>query len=147
MSKPRRPALDPNQTRHIEAAIAAEKYLDRLAVGSWTPNVDICETTDRIYVRVEVPSIEKSDITLTIQDGILRVQGTKREATASGQLLGYYCLERRYGRFDRSIPIHWVVDAQKARALLDKGVLTVELPKLEDRRGRLVQIPITHKQR
>jgi HSP20 family protein len=146
MSKPRRPALDPNQTRHIEAAVAAEKYLDRLAVGSWTPNVDICETADRVFVRVEVPSVEKSDISLTIQDGILRVQGIKREAMASGKLLCYYCLERRYGKFDRSIPIHWVVDAQKACALLEKGVLTIELPKLEDRRGQAVQIPISRKQ-
>ncbi|HYK88246.1 MAG TPA: Hsp20/alpha crystallin family protein, partial [Acidobacteriota bacterium] len=58
----------------------------------------------------------------------------------------YYCLERRYGRFDRSIPIHWVVDARAARASLERGVLTVKLPKLEDRRGQLVKIPITGKQ-
>jgi HSP20 family protein len=146
MPKPRRPALDPNQARHIDAAVAAEKHLDRLALGTWTPNVDICETAERIYVRVELPSVNKSDISLSIQDSILRVQGIKREGTASGKLLCYYCLERRYGRFDRSIPIHWVVDAQKARALLEKGVLTVELPKLVDRRGQSVQIPITRKQ-
>lgn len=146
MPKRRRPVLNINQARLIESAVEAEKYLDRLAVGSWTPNVDIWESTDTVHLRVELPGIEKSDISLTIHDGILRVQGVKREAAASGKLLCYYCLERRYGRFDRTIPIHWIVDAQKARALLEKGVLTVELPKLADRRGQAVQIPITRKQ-
>jgi HSP20 family protein len=138
--------LDINQARLIESAVEAEKYLDRLAVGSWTPNVDICESAHAVHLRVELPGVDKSDISLTIQDGILRVQGVKREAAASGKLLCYYCLERRYGRFDRTIPIHWVVDVQRARAFLVKGVLTVELPKVADRRGQVVQIPINRKQ-
>jgi HSP20 family protein len=146
MPKLRRPVLDPNQPRIFETALEAEKYLDRLAVGSWTPNVDICETMQTVNVRVELPGADSSDVTLTLQDGILRVQGVKREATTAGKLLCYYCLERRYGRFDRTIPIHWVVDARKARAFLERGVLTVKLPKLEDRRGQLVQIPIIRKQ-
>ncbi len=147
MPKLRRPILDANQARIFESAVEAEKHLDRLAVGTWTPKVDICETLRAVNVRVEVPGADTSDVTLTIQDGILRVQGIKREAAPVGKLLCYYCLERRYGRFDRTIPVHWVVDARKARASLERGVLTVRLPKLEDRRGQLVQIPIVRRQR
>ena len=145
MSKPRRPAADSNAVPPSESLREAEKYLDRLVIGTWTPSVDICEIGDTVNVRVELPGVDKSDVSLTFQDGILRVQGTRREAVGSGKPLCYYCLERRYGRFDRTIPIQWVVDAPRARALLEKGVLTVKLPKLEDRRGQSVQIPITRK--
>ena len=147
MPKRRLPTLDVSQARLIGSAVEAEKYLGRLAVGSWTPNVDICETATTVIVRVELPGLDKSDISLTIQDGILRVQGVKREAPACENLLCYYCLERRYGRFDRTVPIHWVVNANGAHASLDEGVLTVELPKLEDRRGQVIQIPIVRKRR
>jgi HSP20 family protein len=139
--------LDINRARLIESAVEAERFMDHLTVGSWTPNVDICETASAVHVRVELPGVDESDISLTIQDGILRVQGIKRETTTPDRFLCYYCLERRYGRFDRTIPVHWVVDAQKACAFLEAGVLTIELPKLEDRRGQVVQIPIAPKQR
>ncbi len=145
MTKIRRPFLNPNHGRVLESALDAEKYLDRLALGTWRPNVDICETAEAVCVRVELPGVEKSDITLAIQDGVLRVQGMKREAVAPGGQHNCLCLERRYGRFDRAIPIHWVVEAQKARAVLEKGVLVIELPKLDDRRGRVVEIAITKK--
>ncbi len=147
MPKRRLPALDVSHTRLIGAAVEAEKYLGRFALGTWTPNVDICETADAIAVRVELPGVDEPDISLTIQDGILRVQGIKREAPVSEGLLCYYCVERRYGRFDRSIPIHWVVDARGAHASLKEGVLYVNLPKLRDRRGQLVQIPVSRKRR
>ncbi len=122
--------------------LEAERFFDRLAVGTWNPNVDLCETRDLVLVRVELPGVDMADVRLTIQRGALRVQGIKRETTVSPRLLCYYCLERTHGRFDREIPIHWVVDARRARAFLESGVLTVELPKLPDRRGTGMEIPI-----
>ncbi len=146
MQKPRMPALNANQARIIQSAVEAERHLDRLSVGGWKPNVDICETPGTLTVRIELPGVDCSEVSLTLQDGILRVQGVKQEATPFAKLLCYYCLERRYGRFDRSVPVHWVVDARKAQAVLANGVLTVTLPKIEDRRGQLVQIAIKRKE-
>jgi len=122
--------------------LEAERFFDRLAVGTWNPNVDLCETRDLVLVRVELPGVDMADVRLTIQRGALRVQGIKRETTVSPRLLCYYCPEGTYGRFDRRSPIHWVVDARRARAFLESGVLTVELPKLPDRRGTGMEIPI-----
>ncbi len=145
MAKPRRPVLNLSQARIYQSAVEAERYLDRLAVGSWTPNVDICETHRAVHVRVELPGVDLSEVTLSIQEGILRIQGVKREATAPAGQPRYHCLERRFGKFDRTIPIHWVVDARRAAAFLQNGVLTIELPKLEDRRGQALQIPVNRK--
>lgn len=122
--------------------LEAERFLDRLAVGTWMPNIDLCETPDDVVVRIELPGVAPRDVKLTIQSGKLRVQGIKRESNVSPALVCYYCLERSYGKFDREIPVHSVVDARRARGYLDKGVLTIRLPKLAERRGEPVEIPI-----
>ncbi len=146
MAKP--PRYSNPDIKHTSAAdlmLDTEKYFDRLAIGTWTPNVDLCETKDSVTVRVELPGVNLADVRLTIQSGVLRIQGIKREPTASQKLLCYYCVERSYGRFQRDIRLDWVVDAQRAQATLENGVLTVDIPKLDDRRGLLIQIPITRK--
>jgi HSP20 family protein len=120
-------------------------FLDPFAVGLWTPQVDICETESRILVRVELPGVELSDIALSFQGGSLRLQGIKREPVQSRKLLCYYCLERRYGSFDRHIGIDWIVNPRMSRAYLDKGILTIELPMIKDRRGERVEIQIKKK--
>jgi len=127
--------------------LEAEEILDRLAVGSWIPNVDICETSDAVTVRVEVPGIPSSDIRLTVEGSVLRIQGVKRESAAVRERLSYYCLERRYGRFDRQINIERVADAHRCKAILANGVLTIEIPRIKERRGLLFEIPITKKQK
>jgi len=125
----------------------AEVFLDSLTLGTWLPNVDLCETSELYTVRVELPGVDLEDISLTVQDAVVRVSGVKREPIVSQKLLCYYCLERRYGKFLREINLESVVDARRATAQLDNGVLIVELPKLVDRRGRVLEIPIVRKKR
>ena len=123
----------------------AEAFLDSLTLGTWLPNVDLCETNELYTVRVELPGVDLKDISLTIRDAMVRVSGVKREPNVSQKLLCYYCLERRYGKFLREINLESVVDARRATAQLDNGVLIVELPKLVERRGRVLEIPIVRK--
>jgi HSP20 family protein len=125
----------------------AEAFLDSLTLGTWLPNVDLCETNELYTIRVELPGVDLEDISLTIQDSVVRVSGVKREPNISQKLLCYYCLERRYGKFLREINLESVVDARRATGQLDNGVLIVELPKLVDRRGRVLEIPIVRKKR
>ena len=122
--------------------LEAEAILDSFALGGWTPSIDICESAGAVTVRVELPGINASDIRITIQGGVLRIQGIKREAATALERLSYYCLERRYGRFDRRVSLDRIVDASRSRATLVNGVLTIEIPRIEDRRGQLFEIAI-----
>ncbi len=122
--------------------LEAGEILDRLAVGNWIPSVDICEIADAVVIRVELPGIDPADIRLSIQGNVLRVHGVKQEPAAVRTRLSYYCLERRYGKFDRQIAIDWVVDAGRAEANLVNGILTIHIPRIENRRGTLFEIPI-----
>ncbi len=123
-----------------------DDFLDPLSIGSWTPPVDKCQTESHVVIRVELPGVKASDISISFKGENLRIQGVKREPVSSRKFLCYYCLERRYGRFDRTLQISWTVDPRQASAYLDKGILTIELPKLKDRRGETVSIKIAERQ-
>jgi HSP20 family molecular chaperone IbpA len=54
----------------------------------------------------------------------------------------YHLVERDFGRFARAVRIHTSVDASRARATLAHGELRVALPKLVERRGREILVPV-----
>lgn len=107
----------------------------------WVPALDVRETTDRIECQIEVPGMEPSEIDVRIENGTLTISGEKKCATASSQENGgVRHLERRYGRFERSITLPRTVEAQRIRAVQENGVLTIVLPKTEEARARRIEI-------
>jgi len=145
MRNSKRAGKKPQAMQPSDFLLQGQEIFNPFAIGSWTPNVDICETESRILVRAELPGVNLADIALSFQGNSLRLQGIKRESVQSHKLLCYYCMERRYGKFDRYIGIDWIVNPRLARAHFDKGILTIELPKLKDRRGETVAIQVREK--
>ena len=139
---PKRTTRGTRLARPADLLLEGQDILNPFAVGTWTPPVDICETSSRVLVRIELPGVDPSEVSLSFQGEGLRIRGVKRERDQSRKLLCYYCLERRYGKFDRRIPIKGIVNPRQSRAYLEKGLLTVEIPTLNDRRGEAVEIPI-----
>jgi len=131
------------ETRSADLLLETQDLLHPFSVGSWTPPVDICQTAHRIVIRLELPGVEGSDISVSCKGQELRIRGLKREQPR--KLLCYYCLERRYGRFDRLVSIEGIVNPRQSHAHMQKGILTIELPRLKDRRGNSVDIPIEAK--
>ncbi len=119
--------------------ISEEKGFGRLAPGVWTPEVDLCETKNSITVRVEVPGVSIDDLSIKLRGGHLLISGIKREPQIDEKPLCYICLERVYGEFNREIQILWPIDAENAKALLNDGVLTIDLPKID----KIIEVPIT----
>lgn len=96
--------------------------------ASWMggPALDLKELPDAYRLDVEVPGLEADDLDLSLKDGLLIVSGYKAEAIDEGD---YQISERRYGRFERAVPLPDAADRDRIDAALDKGVLTVTLPK------------------
>ena len=113
--------------------------------GAWSPPVDVCETTEAIFIRIELPGVPAAQVNVTLNGNQLRICGDKRKRTSRQRYSSHLCSERQYGRFERAIPIRWPVDVKAASAELSKGVLLIKLPKLKDRRGSEIPIPITEK--
>jgi HSP20 family protein len=123
----------------LQEATVAE---DPLASETWAPPVDLCETADAIVLRVELPGLTAEQIKIGATNTQLRIWGEKKRRVARSKILSHLCSERSYGKFSRIVPLRWTVSARDATAEVANGMLTVSLPKIEDRRGVEFQIPV-----
>jgi HSP20 family protein len=112
--------------------------LDRselLPTSEWCPAVDVYELRDRLVVVIEVPGLQPESLRVSLRAGSLVVRGERRARRAGGEV-SFLCLERPHGRFERTIPLDLPHDAVHARASLGRGLLTVTVPRLHERRGQ-----------
>ena len=106
----------------------------------WAPEVDICEEGNRLRVSVDLPGVAKDGVKVDIHEGMLTIQGERREErTEGGEQQGFRRTERRYGSFYRSIPLPDGADAEQAQARMKEGVLEITIP-LAQKQGRRLQI-------
>ena len=96
------------------------------AFGAFEPRVDVEETADEVRVTAELPGLDEKDFEVTLSGDTLVLKGEKREEHED-RAQGWR--ERRYGAFERTIPLPVEVDEDKVEATFDKGVLTVVLPR------------------
>jgi HSP20 family protein len=108
----------------------------------WLPNVDIMECEDGVVLRCEVPGVALDALKLTAQGGALVLAGQKAPSRPS-EKSKFHCMERAYGSFQRVIHLPPMINTRGARASLKNGVLTIIFPKVSNRRGEEVVIPIT----
>ena len=108
---------------------------DPLASGAWAPPVDLCETDDAIFIRVELPGVNPDQIKIGVTNTRLRIWGEKKRRVRRNRIISHLCSERSYGRFSRIVPLRWSVSVRDGTAELAKGILLVRLPKTVDRRG------------
>lgn len=123
----------------LQEATVAE---DPLAAEAWAPPVDLCETAEMIVLRVELPGLKAEQVRIGATNTQLRIYGEKKRRVTRNRILSHLCSERSYGRFSRIVPLRWTVSVQDAIAELKNGILTIRLPKIEDRRGVEFKIPV-----
>ncbi|MEW6133769.1 MAG: Hsp20/alpha crystallin family protein [Pseudomonadota bacterium] len=125
--------------------LPAETQVDDV---SWLPNRgwallggDVFEDDKRVVVRLEVPGMEKEDITIEVLDDALVVSGEKRFAREDTEGR-WRVMQCAYGSFRRVVPLPVPVKAEEARAAYRNGVLRVELPKAEPGSPKSVTIRV-----
>ena len=96
---------------------------------SW-PAIDVAEDDKALVIRADVPGLEAKDIAVEIADSVVTVRGS-REEEQTQKTANVTRHERRFGRFERTIPLPPNVDAEKIEAKYDKGTLTITVPRLE----------------
>jgi HSP20 family protein len=112
-----------------------------ITVADWVPPVDISETDGEYHITAELPEIKKEDVTVTLENGVLTLQGErKQEEEENGRK--NHRIERSYGRFVRSFTFSDVVDDTKVRAELKDGVLHLHLPKSEKAKPKAIDITV-----
>ncbi|HVM38905.1 MAG TPA: Hsp20/alpha crystallin family protein [Sphingomicrobium sp.] len=104
-------------------------------MSSW-PTIDVKDEEREVVVTAEVPGMEQKDVELLLDNGMLTIRGEKK---GERDERGYS--ERWFGRFERQIPLPSSVEEEKCTAEFRDGLLTIHLPKSEERENRK-RIPI-----
>ena len=102
-------------------------------------SADLYDDADKVIIKLEVPGLANDDFDLNIVDNILTISGEKQFQQEKTQG-NYRILECAYGRFSRSIPLEYEVDADTAKARYDRGILKIELDKKPHQRRRKIEI-------
>lgn len=110
----------------------------------WAPVVEVAEGDQEFTVTAELPGMSKDDIHVHFEDGMLTIQGEKREERREGdEKRQYHLYERHYGTFTRAFTLPDAVDEGQIKAEFRDGVLRVTLPKAAETKVRGKTIPIS----
>jgi HSP20 family protein len=104
--------------------------------------IDVYGTDEHVVILAEVPGMHADDLDLTVNQNTITLSGSIRGASESedaGQAT-WYVSELARGTYRRSITLPFEVDADKAEARMDSGILRVTLPKAEANRPRKISI-------
>ena len=94
------------------------------------PSIDVTESDKQIEITAELPGLERKDVEISVDDGILTIRGEKKvETKEEDKNKNYRVAERGYGVFFRAIQLPAGVDTASIQATMSKGVLKVEIPK------------------
>jgi HSP20 family protein len=106
---------------------------------AWAPALDISERKDAYLVTVELPGVEPDDLQITLEDGLVTIQGERHFAHDSSEQQ-FHRIERRYGAFRRSITLPAQVQAEQIEASFDNGVLQILVPKMEEATPKRIKV-------
>jgi HSP20 family protein len=115
---------------------------EAMALVDWAPAIDVMETNEEFQIRAELPGVEKKDVKLSVENGVLLISG-HREQEKEEKGKRYHKIERAYGHFARSFTVPEAVDPEKVTADFKNGLLTVRLPKSEKARPKSIEVQVT----
>lgn len=102
------------------------------------PYADIYETEEALAVVLEIPGVEKENLDVGLENGVLRVDG-RIDFSKYKDLEPVYS-EYNVGNYTRSIALSDKIDQEKIGAVLEDGVLTLTLPKAKHAQPRKIAI-------
>jgi HSP20 family molecular chaperone IbpA len=102
------------------------------------PTADIYEDRDSLKVILEMPGVEKDNVSIHLEEGLLSVEGR----LDTGKYRGLQPLYGEYniGNYARSFRLSNAIDQDRIGAELKDGVLSLTLPKAEKAKPRTIQI-------
>jgi HSP20 family molecular chaperone IbpA len=105
---------------------------------AFLPTADIFENEDTLTVVLEMPGVDKSNIDVDIENGVLTVEG--RINFDKYEAMEPIYSEYNVGPYRRSFRISNRVDQEKIRAEMRDGVITLVLPKVEEAKPRRIEV-------
>lgn len=111
--------------------------------GNWFEGlapIDVYQTDDDVVIEASMPGVKPEDIEVSVTGDTLTLRGEVREEKDVETERDYHVRERRYRRFARSLTLPSTVDANKAEATMDNGILTLSIPKAEAAKPKQITV-------
>jgi HSP20 family protein len=109
-----------------------------IPVRQFLPATDIYETESELMVILEMPGVEKSNVSINVEDSVLNVEG-RLDLTKYQGLHPLYT-EYNIGNYSRSFRLSNKIDQHKIAAEMKDGVLSLRMPKAEEAKPRNIQV-------
>lgn len=120
-----------------------DRWFGDFSPSRFRPRIDVVDEGQVLRVTVELPGLDREDLSVSVEDGMLVLRGEKKQDVRSEEN-GCYRLERAYGNFMRTIPMPADADPDHTLAKFSNGVLTLTVPKSESESaqsvGRTIEI-------
>lgn len=115
-----------------------DKPSGRVGAGVF-PAVNIAEDPEAYYISAELPGVKSADLDLNVTANQLTLSGERKIVEESTDVR-YHRREREAGRFSRAIALPGDADADRTKARMVDGVLTVTVPKAEKAKPRQISV-------
>ncbi|MGC2049345.1 MAG: Hsp20/alpha crystallin family protein [Gallionella sp.] len=120
----------------------AKSSQEPLTIADWSPTTDVSETDDAYLIKAEIPGVNKEDVKVYVQDGMLTMQGERRmEKEEKGNR--HHCIERSYGKFVRSFRMPDDADEASVKAEFKDGMLNVTLNKTVKAKTKAIDVAVS----
>ena len=119
-----------------------EASRELLTTADWAPSVDITETDAAYLIKGEIPGVNKEDIKINIENGMLTMSG-ERKHEQEEKNKKFHRIERSFGSFLRSFRLPDNVDEAAVKAEFKDGMLNVTLPKSAQAKAKTTNVTVT----
>jgi HSP20 family protein len=114
----------------------------RRVAGECVPAVDVLESPAAVEIVVDLPGVQPDSVRVLMKGGLVLIAGEKEATACASPNASFHLVERGFGRFARVVRLTGAFDAARAEALLEVGELRVVIPKIGERRGHELAVPI-----
>lgn len=108
-------------------------------VENWYPNIELQERGDHLILKAQLPGITAENLEIQVTQDTVSLSG---ENQFQGEKGTYYYSEFLYGKFERIINLPVPIINDEVHADLTNGVLTLTLPKVTEKRHKVVKINV-----
>lgn len=127
------------QQQDDSAAVQADDNWDEEEAMPGQLAVDVYETDERLVVKARTAGVNKSDLDVSISDGILTISGTLSSGDDS-EATQWHIQECYWGEFSRTLALPVPVKEDEIEAVLKDGVLTISFGKVKQEQARKIEI-------
>lgn len=113
------------------------------ATTAWDPSIDLVDDGEKLRVLVELPGVEPEDVKVAIRGRVLTIRGTKKGRVRAREGVRFFCMERYFGAFVKSVSLPRPVNTREAKSVLKNGLLEVILQRVPDQREKEYEVPVS----